>query len=65
MNEKNVEIIEYITQLRISNFIKQNRNLDKNLLVEEVEKLLEEKEKMYGMEQQELEKILKNEKMES
>lgn len=59
------EIIEYIMQLRIAKFIKENRNMDKNILVKEVEKLMVEKEEMYNMEHKELEKILKNEKMEN
>lgn len=59
------EIIEYIMQLRISKFIKENRDMDKDLLVKEVEKLMDTKRELYNMEQEELEKILKNEKMEN
>lgn len=59
------EIIEYIMQLRISKFIKENRDMDKDLLVKEVEKLMDTKKELYNMEQEELEKILKNEKMEN
>lgn len=59
------EIIEYIMQLKISKFIKENRDMDKELLVKEVEKLMDTKKDMYNMSQEELEKILKNEKMEN
>lgn len=59
------EIIEYIMQLRISKFIKENRDMNKDLLVKEVEKLMDTKKELYNMEQEELEKILKNEKMEN
>lgn len=59
------EIIEYIMQLRISKFIKENRDMDKDLLLKEVEKLMDTKKELYNMEQEELEKILKNEKMEN
>lgn len=57
------EIIEYIMQLKISKFIKENRDMDKNILVKEVEKLMDTKKEMYNMSQDKLEKILKNKKM--
>ena len=34
------EIIEYIMQLRISKFIKEHRDMDKDVLVKEIEKLI-------------------------
>ena len=60
MDEKMVEIIEYLTQLKISNFIKENRDMDKKILAKKVDEMIEEKEKMYEMEKDELEKVLKN-----
>ena len=59
MNEENIEIIEYIMQLKISNFIKNNRDMDKKELAKKIDEMLEEKEKMYTMDKEELEKILK------
>jgi len=59
MNEENIEIIEYIMQLKISNFIKNNRDMDKKELAKKIDEMLEEKEKMYTMDKDELEKILK------
>lgn len=59
------EIIEYIMQLRISKFIKENRDMDKDVLVKEVEKLIDTKKDMYNMKEEELKKILENEKMEN
>lgn len=59
------EIIEYIMQLKISKFIKENRDMDKDTLVKEVEKLLDIKKAMYNMKEEELRKIMKNEKMEN
>ena len=62
MDENDIEIIEYITQLKISNFIKENKDMDKKQLVKEIEKIIEEKEKMYNMDKEEIEKILKKER---
>lgn len=59
MSEENVEIIEYIMQLKISNFIKENKNMDKKELAKHVDKMLEEKENMYNMDKKQLEDILK------
>lgn len=59
------EIIEYIMQLRISKFIKEHRDMDKDVLVKEVEKLIDTKKDMYNMKEEELKKILENEKMEN
>lgn len=58
------EIIEYIMQLRISKFIKEHRDMDKDVLVKEIEKLIDTKKDMYNM-KEEIKKILKNEKMEN
>ena len=58
--EKNKEyIIEYVMQLKISKFIKENGNMDKNVLAEKIDEMLKEKEKMYNMEEEELKEILK------
>lgn len=62
MNQKIAEVIEYITQLRISNFIKENRDMDKKLLVKKIEEILDEKEKIYTMDEKQIEEILKNKK---
>ncbi len=58
------EIIEYIMQLRISKFIKEHRDMDKDVLVKEIEKLIDTKKDMYNM-KEEIKKILGNEKMEN
>lgn len=58
------EIIEYIMQLRISKFIKEHRDMDKDVLVKEIEKLIDTKKDMYNM-KEEIKKILENEKMEN
>lgn len=50
----NIEIVEYIMQQRIANFIKENRNLDKKELIRNIEKMLDEKEAMYKMSNEEL-----------
>lgn len=59
MSEENVEIIEYIMQLKISNFIKENKDMDKKELAKYVDKMLEEKENMYNMDKKQLENMLK------
>lgn len=59
MSEENVEIIEYIMQLKISNFIKENKDMDKKELAKYVDKMLEEKENMYNMSKKQLENMLK------
>ena len=62
MIDKKDEIIEYIMQLRISEYIKNNRDMDKKELAKNIDKMLEEKESMYNMDKEELEKILRKEK---
>ena len=44
LDENDIEVIEYITQLKISNFIKQNKNMDKKELTKIVEQMIKEKE---------------------
>ena len=59
--EKNKEyIIEYVMQLKISKFIKENRNMDKKLLAQKIDEMLQEKEKMHTMDEEELKEVLKN-----
>lgn len=60
MDSKIIEVIEYITQLKIANFIKENRELDKKDIVKKIEEILDEKEKLYTLDEKEIEKILKN-----
>ena len=62
MNENDIEIIEYIMQSKISNFIKNNKDMDKRKLAIEIDSMLEEKEKMYNMSKEELEEILRKKK---
>lgn len=62
MLDEKIEIIEYIMQLRISDYIKNNRDIDKKELAKNIDKMLEEKENMYNMDKEELEKILRKEK---
>lgn len=59
--EKNREyLIEYIMQSKISNLIKNNRELNRNELISKVEELLRLKDEMYEMDEEELEEKLKN-----
>ena len=37
----NIEIVEYIMQQKIANFIKENRNLDNKELIKKIEKMLD------------------------
>lgn len=59
MNENDVEIIEFITQLKISNFIKKNKSMDKKELVKKIQEMIKEKEKMYNMDKKQIQEILK------
>lgn len=56
----NIEIVKLIMQQKIANFIKKNRNINKKELIEDVEKLLDKKENMYNMDEEELKKELKS-----
>ena len=60
MDEKIFEVIEEVMQLKISNFIKENRDMDKKLLAEKIEEMLKEKEEMYNMDEAQIKEILKN-----
>ncbi len=55
----NVEIVEIIMQQRIANFIKENRNRNRKELIERVEKMLNEKDEMYNMDEKVLREELK------
>lgn len=59
LDENDIEVIEYITQLKISNFIKQNKNMDKKELTKIVEQMIKEKESMYEMDKNQIREILK------
>lgn len=59
MEENNIEIVEYIMQQKIANFIKQNKDMDKKELTKIVEEMLNKKEKMYSMTDEELREELK------
>lgn len=59
MKENDVEIIEFITQLKISNFIKKNKSMDKKELVKKIQEMIKEKEKMYNMDKKQIQEILK------
>lgn len=52
-------IIENIMQLKISKYIKENKNIDRNLLMQKINEMLEEKEKMYMLDEEELIKVLR------
>lgn len=58
LDEKDIEVIEYITQLKISNFIKQNKNMDKKELTQRIEQMIKEKESMYEMDKNQIREIL-------
>lgn len=54
----NIEIVEYIMQQKIANFIKENRNLDNKELIKNIEKMLDSKEEMYKMNDEELKQAI-------
>lgn len=60
MDKNRENLIEYIMQLKISDLIKNNRELDKNKLISGVEELLSLKDEMYEMDDDKLEEKLKN-----
>lgn len=47
MEQIELEVIEYITQLRISRYIKKNKNTDKKELVKNIQKIIQNKEEWY------------------
>lgn len=59
MEKNNIEIVEYIMQQKIANFIKQNKDMDKKELTKIVEEMLDKKEEMYNMTDEELKQQLK------
>ena len=62
MIDNKTEIIEYVMQLRISEYIKNNRNMDKKELAKNIDKMLEGKENMYNMSEEQIEEILRKNK---
>ena len=46
-------------QLKISKYIKENKNIDRNLLMQKINEMLEEKDKMYMLDEEELIKVLR------
>lgn len=54
-----IEIIDYVMQYKISTFIKENKNMNKKDIVKAVEEMLNQKDEMYKMSEEELEKELK------
>lgn len=57
--ENKIEIVEVIMQEKIASYIKQNRNMNPKELAKQVENLLEQKEKMYNMSEEEIKEELK------
>lgn len=57
--ENKIEIVEVIIQEKIANYIKQNRNMNPKELAKQVENLLEQKEKMYNMSEEQIKEELK------
>lgn len=58
-NEHKEYMIEYITQLKISKFIKENKDMDKEQLAKKIDEMLEKKEKMYTIDEG-LKEMLRN-----
>lgn len=58
MEKNNIEIVECIMQQKIANFIKGNKNMDKKQLAQKVEQMLNKKEEMYYMNEEELKQEL-------
>lgn len=52
-------LIEYVMQLRISKFIKENKDMDKKMLAKKIDEMLEEKEEMHNMTEEQLKEKLK------
>ena len=58
--ENNIEVVECIMQEKIASFIKKNRNMKPKDLAIEIEKMLDKKEEMYNMTEEEIKKELEN-----
>ena len=50
MNNVDMDVIEYISQLEIAKYIKEFKNDNKKELVEEVQKIIKNKEKIFNFE---------------
>ena len=48
LEQLELEVIEYITQLKISRYIKENRNSNTKELAKNIQKIIQEKEKLYN-----------------
>lgn len=57
--ENKIEIVEVIMQEKIASYIKKNRDMNPKELAKQVENLLEQKEKMYNMSEEEIKEELK------
>ena len=57
--KNNIEIVECIMQEKIASFIKENRNMNPRELAWEIEKMLDKKEEMYNLSEEEIKKELK------
>lgn len=57
--KNNIEIVECIMQEKIASFIKENRNMNPRELAREIEKMLDKKEEMYNLSEEEIKKELK------
>lgn len=65
MEEVDLEVINEIIQLEISNYIKEHRDMDKKELVKNIEKIMDKKEELMNCDKEEYKKILKRNKREN
>ena len=65
MEEVDLEVINEIIQLEISNYIKEHRDMDKKELVKNIEEIMDKKEKLMNGDKEEYKKILKRNKREN
>lgn len=56
MEYVDIDVIEYTTQLKISRFIKENRDMNKKELAKNIQTFIEDKEKIYNSEKQIIDK---------
>lgn len=59
MEINDIEIIEYITQLNISKFIKESRKRNAKEIVAQIQEIIKRKEKMYNCDREQLNELLK------
>ena len=48
MEQLELEVMEYITQLKISEYIKENRNDNPKELAKNIQNIIQEKENLYN-----------------